>query len=223
MRRSGRGRLGPAVDAVGQRAALDVFEGEERPAALVADTVNLDDVGVPQPRDGLGLGPKPLHIGRTGMAAREDHLEGHHPVEIHLPGLVHHSHAAPAQFSQDLVTRHARQLRLRALFRHARRQRCLVVGGVRTECDGSGLSAVLFEHPGQRRRFQGGQEVFGRPGNLGWSDALVANGASQGAALAHFPLMPVCTAIAVGHWSLDGFTQGVSNNSRHELPCKARG
>jgi len=42
----------------------------------------------------VGLGPEPRHVGRVGQLPGQDHLQRHGPVERHLPGAVHHAHAA---------------------------------------------------------------------------------------------------------------------------------
>jgi hypothetical protein len=44
------------------------------------------------------------------LRAGEQHLEGHGPVEAEMPGLVDHSHAAPAEHRLHLITRYPRQL-----------------------------------------------------------------------------------------------------------------
>ncbi len=46
-------------------------------AAVLADLVDGDDVGVLQIGGGLGLAEEPLHFVRAGQGAGADHLEGH--------------------------------------------------------------------------------------------------------------------------------------------------
>jgi hypothetical protein len=48
-------RLRPSRDAVLEVAAGDVFQGEEGPLLVQADLVDLDDVGVLEAGDGIGL------------------------------------------------------------------------------------------------------------------------------------------------------------------------
>ena len=76
---------------------------EERPAVLLADVVDLDDVGVLEPRDGLGLGAEAGRLGRPGVAARQDHLERDLAIEADVPRPVDHAHPAAAELLQDLV------------------------------------------------------------------------------------------------------------------------
>ena len=73
-----------------------------RPVVL-ADLVDLDDVGVLQAGDGLGLGPEAAGGLGPGVLAGQDHLEGDEAVEPDLPGLVDDAHAAAAQLAEDLV------------------------------------------------------------------------------------------------------------------------
>ncbi len=72
---------------------------------MFADLVNLQNVGVLDARDGLGLGADAFQVLRTGAAPAADHFQGHHAVQLLLPGLVHDAHAACAEFAQDLVAR----------------------------------------------------------------------------------------------------------------------
>ena len=97
-----------AAQAAGQAAAGDVFHLEIRPALVLAEGEDLDDVRVVQPRDGLGLGEEP--DGRLGgrMVAGQDRLERDDPVEPELASPVDHPHAAAAQLLEDLVPGHDR-------------------------------------------------------------------------------------------------------------------
>ena len=52
------GRLRRSGQRLGEAAAIEQFEREERPAVLLADVVDLDDVRMPQAGDRLGLGRK---------------------------------------------------------------------------------------------------------------------------------------------------------------------
>ncbi len=53
-----------------QAAAVDELQREERPAVVLADLVDLHDVGVLQPGDGLGLGAEAGQVGLAGVARR---------------------------------------------------------------------------------------------------------------------------------------------------------
>jgi hypothetical protein len=71
-----------------------------------ADLVNLHDIGVLQLGDRRRLNLESSQIPASGMSAREDHLQGDHPFQSEVPGLVDHSHAASADLPQYLVARH---------------------------------------------------------------------------------------------------------------------
>jgi hypothetical protein len=47
---------------LGKRPALEQLEREVRHAGELADLVDLHDIGVPQPRNGLGLDAKPRKL-----------------------------------------------------------------------------------------------------------------------------------------------------------------
>ena len=100
-----RGRLRLALEAVGERAAFDQFQGEERLAVVLADLEDLDDVRVLQLGGGRRLGPEPGELVGPGVAGPEDHLEGDEAVQRLLPRLVDDAHAAATELGQDLVAR----------------------------------------------------------------------------------------------------------------------
>jgi hypothetical protein len=82
---------------------------------VLADLVDLHDMRVLQTRDGLGFGAEALEIGRAGVAAAEDHLEGHQPPQGGVVGFVDDTHAAPAEFGNDFIARRrARHRNVRA-------------------------------------------------------------------------------------------------------------
>ena len=96
-------RPGDAVELPVQAAALDVLELQEGQAIGLADVVDLDDVRVPEPGDRHGLGVEPGGDLGVGMGAGQDHLQGAGAIEPDLSGPVDDSHAAAAQFAQDLI------------------------------------------------------------------------------------------------------------------------
>ena len=67
---------------------------------------DLNDMGMLNPGDRLGLGHEPSDVVRTGVSAGQDHLEGARPVQADMARLVDDPHAAAAQLAADLVTRH---------------------------------------------------------------------------------------------------------------------
>ena len=94
--------LRPAIDVGGEAATVDEFEGEVREAADLADVVDLDDVGVLEAGEGLGLLVEPRQGDGAGVGAGQDHLERDQTIQADLAGLVDDSHAAPAQLLEDL-------------------------------------------------------------------------------------------------------------------------
>ena len=102
-----RGRLGRrpglAIQSVRQTAALDPLQGQEGPAFVAADLVDLHDVGVLHPRGQLRLQPEAQLLGGRGELARQHHLQGRQPVQAPVPRLVHHPHAPATDLGQDVV------------------------------------------------------------------------------------------------------------------------
>ena len=92
-----------ALDAVAQ--ALPCHEGhrEKVPPADRTDFVHGHDAGVVEPRSRFGLAKEPLDLVLVGQLAGLDHLQGHQPVELHLPGLEHDAHASFGDFAEQLV------------------------------------------------------------------------------------------------------------------------
>ena len=89
-----QGVKGGAVKAVGETAALDVFQREEGLAVGLPDIVDLHDVRVLQPRHRLGFPAKTLQLLRAGVGPGADHLQGDHALQPQVPGLVDDPHAA---------------------------------------------------------------------------------------------------------------------------------
>ena len=102
-------RLRLATQHPVQPAAIDVLQRQVGAVVVLADLVDLDDVGVLEAGDGLGLDVEAGQLGRAGVDARQHHLQGDHALEAEVPGLVDDAHAAAPQLPQDLVTRHRGQ------------------------------------------------------------------------------------------------------------------
>jgi hypothetical protein len=77
---------------------------------MVAHVVDLDDVGVAQAGDRLGLALEARPLVRPGVGAGEEHLEGDGAIESQMPGLVDDTHAAPAEEGLHVIARDPRQL-----------------------------------------------------------------------------------------------------------------
>jgi hypothetical protein len=112
--RGGARRLRHAVEVLGQAAAVEVLQREERETVVLADLVDLHNVGMVQPGHRLGLGAEAGQVFRLGLGAGQDHLQGDEALELRLPRLVDHAHAAAAEQAQHLIARHDRQRRGRS-------------------------------------------------------------------------------------------------------------
>ena len=73
--------------------------------------VDLDEVGMVEPSNGLGLDAEAALLLGVGMCLRQEHLEGDTAVEPQLARLVDHSHAPAAQHALDRVARHGGPIR----------------------------------------------------------------------------------------------------------------
>jgi hypothetical protein len=116
------GQQRSAAQLLLQRAAAAEFQDDVRQAGLLADLVDLHDIGVLQAGDGLRLGAEARQLGLPGVCPRQDHLQRHQSIQLPVPRLVHHAHASPAQFAKDLVARHGVASR-ESCGRRRRRQR----------------------------------------------------------------------------------------------------
>ena len=145
--RGGRG----AVEPVGQAPAADELHLEVGEAGVLVDVEDLDDVGVLELGDGLGLGQEPGGGLGAGVLAGQDHLQGDGAVESDLAGLVDDAHAAAAEFAQDLVARECRVVTQGgsrgcvAIRRHDKVGRRDVAGEIRRGPPGFGLGAAPGE------------------------------------------------------------------------------
>ncbi len=72
---------------------------------MLVDVEDLDDVGVLELGDGLGLGEEADGGLAPAWVPGQDHLQGDGAVEPDLSGLVDDAHAAAAQLALDLVAR----------------------------------------------------------------------------------------------------------------------
>ena len=81
---------------------VDVLHHQVVEPARLAEIVDGDDVRVVQRGQHPGLRGEPLGEAGVGAAFGGQDLEGHHPAQGLLPGLVHHPHAAAAEALEDL-------------------------------------------------------------------------------------------------------------------------
>src|SRR5262249_5051347 len=103
------GWLRVAIDEPVERAAVHELEGEIRKPLVLADLVDLHDVGVLQWGEGAGLLAEAGELLRAGVGPGQDHLQRAQPIQPYLPGLVDEAHPAATQLPQDLVTGDGRQ------------------------------------------------------------------------------------------------------------------
>jgi hypothetical protein len=94
--------LRPADDVIGEAEAVDEFEGQVGQTTGLANVVDLDNVGVPEAGDGLGLRVESRQGDRAGVGTGQDHLKRHQTIQVHLAGLVNDAHSAPACLLEDL-------------------------------------------------------------------------------------------------------------------------
>lgn len=116
------GRLGgldPPVllDGVGQRAALDQFHHDPRPAVVLEHVVHGDHGGVVDPRRRTGFRPGPRQqdglVALRDIERRRQLLDGDGPVEQLVVRSPHPAHtAAPDGVGEPVATRQEQALHL---------------------------------------------------------------------------------------------------------------
>ena len=89
---------------------------------MLGNVEDLNDVRMLQPRDGLGLGKKPLSPFEPSMVAVQNHLQRDNTIEAQMPRLVDDAHTPTAELAHDLVARNA-HIRLPAAPRWCRNER----------------------------------------------------------------------------------------------------
>ena len=88
--------------ATDQATSFQQLECHVRGAVVLADVVDLEDIGVPQHGHGFGLDLEAGDLDFVGMRPA-DHLQGDDPVQPTMAGLVDDSHSAPAELTADFV------------------------------------------------------------------------------------------------------------------------
>ena len=89
------------LQAARQALAVDKLQGDEGLAGSLADFVNLDNVGVLQPRHGPGFAVEALALFAGTVGAEQ--LQGHDAVETLMPGLEDDAHAAASHFFEQII------------------------------------------------------------------------------------------------------------------------
>jgi hypothetical protein len=98
------GRHGLVGDDVLQVAAGNQLADDEREALVLAEVIYLEDIGVVQPRDRLGLLGEPLRERGVLCVKGGQHLDSHVPVEVGIVASEHGGHAAAPELLDDPVT-----------------------------------------------------------------------------------------------------------------------
>jgi hypothetical protein len=168
----------PAGRAAGQIAASGELQGEVQPGqvglgVVFTDLINLNDVGVPQPRHRLGFPAEARPLVAVGEGSADEHFQGDDALQLQVAGPVDDPHAAAADFLEDFILIDAPRRR-----RHGRQQAGqsgLAVGrhhrvGRRVEAPGRGLALrAALQVRGQlfQERFgevaeAKGRQLFGR-------------------------------------------------------------
>jgi hypothetical protein len=92
-----------APDHLVERFARHVFHGDEVDAVGLRDVVDVNDVGMVKSGYCLGLlYEPPLSLGIGDFLGRQN-LDGDEPVQVRVPGLVHHAHSAVAERFDDMI------------------------------------------------------------------------------------------------------------------------
>ena len=94
---------GFAADLLPQIFALQQLHDEERLALVFFDLVDGANVGMIQQRGGAGLALEALQRFFIFVKVFRQKLGGHPAFEVDVLGLVHHTHAARAQLTQNAV------------------------------------------------------------------------------------------------------------------------
>ena len=90
--------------AIAQALALEQLHHEIDDAVVgVAEVGDVDDVGVADLVDGLGLLEEARHQARIGAQVRAQHLDGHPLADHRMLGEVDGTHATFAENADDLV------------------------------------------------------------------------------------------------------------------------
>jgi len=96
-------RQGPVAAPVEEAAAVHVLHDQERAIGSAAVVVDLDDVGVVQGRDRLGLGQEAADGCLAAGGLAQDSLDRHLAVEAGVEGQKHLAHATAAERALGLV------------------------------------------------------------------------------------------------------------------------
>jgi hypothetical protein len=86
-----------------QAAAIDELHAEVMKPVTLTHFVDRHNMGMVQIRRRLRFVAKPLHFVCIRQTTGMNHLQGDHPVQASVPGLVNHSHAATTYLMKQFV------------------------------------------------------------------------------------------------------------------------
>jgi len=135
------GRQRAAAQALGQGLAVDVLHREEQPAVVLADEVDVADVGVDQAGLRARLADQALAAVAVAADVGEQQLERHRAIERQIGGQPHLAHAALAELPLDAEVREPR----------AGAERRVVAAGPRRAGDGRGAIERIGDGAGDDR------------------------------------------------------------------------
>src|SRR5262249_17480268 len=95
----------PAVDALFERLAVEIFHHDKRPSFVLADIVNGADLRMIQGRSSSRLDSKSLERLRIFSIPLRQNLHRHWPAQPDILALVDHAHAASAEMLENPVVR----------------------------------------------------------------------------------------------------------------------
>ena len=95
------------VEEILEFLALDELHDDVGDFAFLAEVVHLDDMGMVQPRDGLGLAHEPhgVFLGRIVVihVPLQDGFDGHLAVQLGVHALIDDAHRALAEHAGQVV------------------------------------------------------------------------------------------------------------------------
>ena|SRR6266849_1249459 len=94
---------GPSLQARGQRLPFEILHHKEVHAILRVEIMNRGDIGMIQPREGLGLLVEALTGRFVSEGAGWQDLQGHVALEPLVAGAIDFTHAARANLLHDAV------------------------------------------------------------------------------------------------------------------------
>ena len=94
-----------APDQLVERLARHVLHGDELHAVRIRDVVDVNDIGMVQSGSRLCLLHEAALPFRVGQSFGGEDFQCDEPVQVGVPGLLHHAHAALAELFDDLILR----------------------------------------------------------------------------------------------------------------------